>query len=123
VFAQLLIGLDAAYYGFAFLRALLAGTKRCAHSPKRGAASSSKGKRPRSLAKEPPLAYAEYALGRVFAVVAIFVGTVIVGFNPDQWDDVILDLPGGHGLHFHDVVGIALVAVGTSVLWRPPRSD
>jgi hypothetical protein len=59
----------------------------------------------------------------LFAVVAIFVGTAIVGWNPDQWNDVILSLPGGHGLHFHDVIGMALVALGTSVLWWRPRSD
>lgn len=55
------------------------------------------------------------------AVVAIFVGAVVVGFNPNRWDIVILNLPrGGHGIHLHDVVGMALITLGVLMLWRPP---
>ena len=62
-------------------------------------------------------------LGRVMGVVAIVVGTIAIGFNPNRWDIVILDLPrGGHGIHLHDVVGVILVTLGISVLWLLPRS-
>jgi hypothetical protein len=47
---------------------------------------------------------------------AIVVGTMVVGVSPERWDTVLLDLPRGHGLHLHDVVGTAFVAVGTALL-------
>lgn len=60
---------------------------------------------------------------RVLAVIAIFAGTAIVGFNPNRWDYVVLDLPRqSHGIHLHDLVGLALVLLGVVVLWYSPRS-
>ena len=57
-------------------------------------------------------------------MVSIFLGTAIVGFDPDRIDRVILVLPRGHGIHAHDVIGVALVALGTIVLlWRSHRFD
>ena len=57
-------------------------------------------------------------------MVSIYVGTAIVGFDPRRFDSVILDLPRrGHGVHLHDVIGVALVTLGTVVLWRSHRSD
>jgi hypothetical protein len=54
---------------------------------------------------------------------AIFLGTIIVGFNPNRWDTVILDLPrGSHGVHLHDVVGVALIALGVIGIWRTSGS-
>lgn len=54
--------------------------------------------------------------------VAIVFGAVIIGFNPNRWDPVIMDLPrGSHGIHVTDVVGMALVVLGIVVLWRAPR--
>lgn len=60
---------------------------------------------------------------RVLAVAAVFVGAVIVGFNPDRWDTVILAFPvGGHGIHLHDAIGMALITLGVIVLWRSGNS-
>ena len=56
-------------------------------------------------------------------MVSIFVGTAIVGFDPQHIDRVILVLPREHGIHLHDVIGTALVTLGTVVLWRSRRSD
>jgi hypothetical protein len=56
---------------------------------------------------------------RVVAALAIVIGTIIVGFNPNRWDYVVLDLPrGSHGIHLHDLVGIAFIAFGITVFWR-----
>ena len=55
-------------------------------------------------------------------VAAIVIGTVIIGFNPNRWDVVILTLPRGHGIHLHDVIGMTLIALGIALLWRSPRS-
>jgi hypothetical protein len=58
------------------------------------------------------------------AVVAIFAGAAVVGFNPNRWDIVILDLPrGSHGIHLHDVIGMALITLGVVVLWRSGSSQ
>jgi hypothetical protein len=61
-------------------------------------------------------------VGRVLALIAIAVGVAIVGFNPNRWDRVILELPRGHGIHVHELVGVALVAMGVIALWRSPRA-
>ena len=58
-------------------------------------------------------------LRKVSGVVAVFVGAVVVGFNPKRWDTVIVDLPrGSHGIHAHDVIGMALITLGILILWR-----
>ena len=50
-------------------------------------------------------------------------GAIVLGFDPNRWDYVVLDLPrGGHGIHVHDLYGAALVAVGTLLLWHSPRA-
>jgi hypothetical protein len=59
---------------------------------------------------------------RVLALIAVAVGVAVVGFNPNRWDRVILELPRGHGIHAHEVVGVALVALGVILLWRGPRA-
>lgn len=58
-------------------------------------------------------------MGRVFAVVMITVGTLMVGFNPNRFDKVLFDIPlrSGHGVHLHDILGMLFVAFGTLVLW------
>ena len=56
-------------------------------------------------------------------MVSIFLGTAIVGFDPNRLDRVIVVLPRGHGIHSHDVIGIVLGTLGTVVLWRSQRSD
>ena len=53
--------------------------------------------------------------------VAILLGTIVVGFSPERWDRVILVLPRGHGIHTHDLLGMALVVFGVTLLWRSPR--
>jgi len=52
---------------------------------------------------------------------AIFAGAVLVAFSPNRWDHVVLVLPRGHGIHLHDLLGMAVVALGTVVLWCAPR--
>lgn len=54
-------------------------------------------------------------------VAAIFGGAIVVGFSPNRWDTVILDLPRGHGIHLHDVIGMAFLTLGVLVLLRSPR--
>jgi hypothetical protein len=56
----------------------------------------------------------------VLAVLAIFVGTVVVAFSPNRWDSVLVTLPRGHGIHLHEMLGIAVIAVGTLALWHAP---
>jgi len=57
------------------------------------------------------------------AVAAIFAGVALIGFNPNRWDPVLLDLPrGGHGIHLRDIIGVALLTLGVIVLWRSRRS-
>ena len=56
-------------------------------------------------------------------MVSIAVGTAIVGFDPHRLDRVVLVLPREHGIHSHDLIGTALIALGTVVLWRSHRSD
>ena len=51
-------------------------------------------------------------------VVAIALGTVLVGFSPNRWDVVVATLPRGHGIHLHDILGTALIALGTVLVWR-----
>jgi hypothetical protein len=62
-------------------------------------------------------------LHRGTGVAAIFVGAVLIRFNRDMWDVVVLNLPRGHGIHIRDVAGMALLTFGTIVLWRSPRSS
>jgi hypothetical protein len=61
---------------------------------------------------------------RALAVVAIFAGAAVIGFNPNRWDVVLLDVPfrSGHGIHLHDVVGMTLITLGVVVLWRSGNS-
>jgi hypothetical protein len=62
-------------------------------------------------------------LGKTIGAVAILVGTIVVGFSPERWDTVILELPRGHGIHTHDIIGLALVAIGIALLWRSPGRE
>jgi hypothetical protein len=55
---------------------------------------------------------------RVAAVAAIFGGAIVVGFNPNRWDKVILALPRHHGIHLHEVIGMALITLGVLALLR-----
>jgi hypothetical protein len=54
---------------------------------------------------------------RLVGVVSIIVGTAVVGFSPNRWDVVVTALPRGHGVHLNDILGAALVALGTALLW------
>ena len=58
---------------------------------------------------------------RSAAVIAIVLGAGIVGFDSNRWDAVVYVLPRGHGIHIHDLLGSALMAVGIVMLWRSPR--
>lgn len=66
--------------------------------------------------------YAAQVMARVAALITIAAGVAVVGFSPNRWDEVILVLPRGHGLHAHDVVGAVLVAIGVLTLWHVPRA-
>jgi hypothetical protein len=55
-------------------------------------------------------------------LVALAVGTVVVGFNVNRSN--LFDLPGGHGVHVTDVLGALLITLGAAVFWvasRPRR--
>ena len=52
-------------------------------------------------------------------MVAILIGAVVIGFNPNRWDIVVATLPRGHGIHLTDIVGMTLIVSGIAVLWRP----
>ena len=65
--------------------------------------------------------YAGCVWRRVAAVAAIFGGAIVVGFNPNRWDRVILDLPRQHGIHLHEVIGMALITLGVLALLRVQR--
>ena len=54
---------------------------------------------------------------KIVAVASIIVGTAAVGFSPNRWDVVVATLPRGHGIHLHDILGAALIALGTALLW------
>ena len=57
-------------------------------------------------------------------VLAIAVGTALVGFSQNRWDVVVTTLPRGHGVHLNDVFGTALIALGTALVWwRVPDHD
>jgi len=69
-----------------------------------------------AIDREPHL-HAASSLARVgirlLAVAAIFAGAVVVGFYPNRWDVVILELPReSHGVHLHDVIGMTLISLG-----------
>ena len=59
-------------------------------------------------------------MGRFAAIASVVVGTAIVGFSPNRWDVVVATLPRGHGIHLNDILGSALIALGTAVLWWAP---
>ena len=61
-------------------------------------------------------------MARLAALLAIATGVAIVGFNPSRWDEVLFVLPRGHGIHAHDLVGVVLVTIGATTLWRGPRA-
>jgi hypothetical protein len=58
---------------------------------------------------------------RAAAVVAIFSGAIIVGFNPNRWDRVILELPRNHGIHIHEAIGMVLITLGVLALLRAQK--
>ena len=59
---------------------------------------------------------------RSLGAAGVVVGAVLIGFNPNRWDLIILTLPRGHGIHIRDVVGMLLIAAGITMLWKaPPR--
>jgi len=59
----------------------------------------------------------------VLGIVAVALGTAIVGFNPTRFDKVLFAVPvrTGHGVHVHDLIGLALVTLGVLLLWFIPR--
>jgi hypothetical protein len=59
----------------------------------------------------------------VLGVLAVACGTIVVGFNPARFDTVLVDVPvrSGHGVHVHDLLGVALVTLGTALLLLSPR--
>ena len=59
---------------------------------------------------------------RIAAALLIAFGTLVVAFSPNRWDTVVLELPRGHGVHSHDLIGIALIAIGVALFWREPEA-
>jgi len=60
----------------------------------------------------------------VLGVLAVAIGTAVVGFNPNRFDAVLFGVPlrAGHGVHLHDLIGLMLVAVGVVLLWFLPHA-
>ena len=59
---------------------------------------------------------------RPLGALVIAFGTLLVGFSPNRWDVVFLELPRGHGVHLHELLGVIAIAVGVVTLWlAPPR--
>jgi len=79
--------------------------------------------RPVALSRhvEPEYVEVDTNMRNLIGSAVVVVGTIVVGFSPRRWDTVILDLPRGHGIHTHDLLGLALVVAGIAVLWRTPR--
>jgi hypothetical protein len=59
-------------------------------------------------------------VSRSLGVVGVIVGAVLIGFNPNRWDVILVTLPRGHGIHIRDVVGMLLIAAGITMLWKAP---
>ena len=62
-------------------------------------------------------------MARWLALVALVVGTFVVGFNEEN-RSALFNLPGGHGIHATDLLGTLLIALGAAVFWvasRHPR--
>jgi hypothetical protein len=55
-------------------------------------------------------------------VATIIFGAVVLAFDPSRWDAVIFTLPQQHGIHLHDVIGMALVIVGIALLLFSPHA-
>ena len=64
--------------------------------------------------------YPERPLARIAATFSILFGALIVGFNPDRWDYVVIDIPRGHGIHLHELIGVVFIATGLVLFWRRP---
>jgi len=61
-------------------------------------------------------------LSRALGAIGILTGAILIGFNPNRWDVVLVTLPRGHGIHVRDLVGMLLVGAGILLLWHaPPR--
>lgn len=48
----------------------------------------------------------------------IFAGVLILTVNVGELDRVVAAVTYSHGVHLSDLVGAAVVAVGTAILWR-----
>jgi hypothetical protein len=59
-------------------------------------------------------------VSRSLGAVGIIVGAVLIGFNPNRWDVILVTLPRDHGIHIRDVVGMLLIAAGITMLWKAP---
>jgi hypothetical protein len=62
-------------------------------------------------------------MARVAGAISIFFGAAVVAFSPSRWDRVLLDLPRGHGIHSHEVIGVALITIGVVLMWRAGDSS
>ena len=59
-------------------------------------------------------------MSRSLGAVGIIAGAVLIGFDPNRWDFVLMTLPRGHGIHIGDVLGMLLIAAGITILWFAP---
>ena len=59
-------------------------------------------------------------VSRSLGAVGVIVGAVLIGFNPNRWDLILVTLPRGHGIHIRDVLGMLLIAAGITMLWKAP---
>ena len=55
-------------------------------------------------------------MARWLALLAIALGTLVVGYNEEQRNTLFS--VAGHGVHTTDIIGAALIAAGTALLWH-----
>ena len=61
-------------------------------------------------------------MNRALGAIGILAGAILIGFNPNRWDVVLVTLPRQHGIHVRDLIGMLLIGVGILLLWHaPPR--
>jgi hypothetical protein len=62
-------------------------------------------------------------VNRIAATLLVVFGTLVVAFSPNRWDTLVVKLPRGHGVHWHELIGVALVAIAVALFWREPATS
>jgi hypothetical protein len=70
------------------------------------------------MVPDPTDAGRRHIVKRFFGTGLIFGGVVILSVNVGPLDQVVASVTSSHGVHLSDLVGTAVVAAGTAILWR-----